>query len=175
MNRRSLVLPLAALLLTACSSDAARNPLAPSGSILAARGSGVTAMQAKSIHGTLEAVETGVLQPGTTLIVTHLEGEGTASHLGRYTAVADFTVNFATASGSGRFTFTAANGDILTGTDIGQAVVTAGIAAVTETITIMDGTGRFANATGTITLVRRVVQATGVSSGSFDGTIYLAK
>jgi hypothetical protein len=42
-------------------------------------------------------------------------------------------------------------------------------------VTITDGTGRFAGAAGTLTVVRRVVQATGVSSGTVEGTITLPK
>jgi hypothetical protein len=104
-----------------------------------------------------------------------LEGEGTASHLGRFTVVADFTLNLAAFTASGRVTYTAANGDVLTGTATGRAAVGGGIATVTETVTITGGTGRFAGATGTLTVVRRVVQATGVSSGTIDGTITLPK
>jgi hypothetical protein len=33
------------------------------------------------------------------------------------------------------------------------------------------GTGRFAGATGSLTVERVLIQATGVSSGSFNGTI----
>ena len=178
MLRRPLALAalaLAALALAACSPETARNPLAPSAPSLARGGQGDAAAKTKRIHGTLDATETGGLRPGTTLVVRHLEGEGTASHLGRYTLVSDFALNIATATASGRVTLTAANGDVLTGTLVGRAMVAAGIATVTELVTITGGTGRFAGATGTLTLVRRVVQATGVSSGTVDGTITLPK
>ena len=167
---------LTALALAACSPDAARDPLAPDAPTLARRGAHEdAATKAKRIHGTVEATEAGVLQPGTTLIVRRLEGEGTASHLGRFTVVADFTLNVTTFTATGRVTLTAANGDVLTGTSTGRAVVGGGIAAVTETVTITGGTGRFAGATGTLTIMRRVVQATGVSSGTIEGTITLPK
>ena len=175
MRRCTAPAVLLALALAACSPDGARTPLAPSAPNLAAGSRGAAATIAKRIHGTLEAVETGAFQPGSTLIVTHLEGEGAASHLGRYTVVADFTFDLATAAGSGRITFTAANGDSFTATETGQAVDTDGIAQITEAATITGGTGRFAGATGALTIVRRLDQATGRSSGSFDGTIYLAK
>ena len=162
--------------LAACSPDASREPLAPSAPSLARGGHGDAATKAKRIHGTLEATETGVFRPGTPpLSVRHLEGTGTASHLGRFTVVADFTLNLATFTGGGSVTYTAANGDVLTGTATGRAVVGGGIAAVTETVTITGGTGRFAGATGTLTLVRRVVQATGTSSGTIEGTIMIRK
>ena len=170
---------LPALVLTAALAargpDASREPLAPSAPSLARGGHGDAVTKAKRIRGTLEATETGVPRPGTPLIVRHLEGRGTASHLGRFTVVADFTLNLATFTASGSVTFTAANGDVLTGTVTGRAMVGGGIATVTETVTITGGTGRFAGATGTLTLVRRVVQATGTSSGTIEGTIMIRK
>lgn len=171
----TLTLPLAALAPAACSHDPATHPLAPAESLLAVRGQANAATQAKRIHGTLEATEAGVLQPGATLIARRLEGAGTASHLGRYRLSADFTLNLATATAAGSVTLTAANGDLLTGTSAGRAAVGSGIAAVTETVTITSGTGRFSGATGTLTILRRVVQATLVSSGTIDGTIMLPK
>ena len=164
---------LLALALAACSPDAGLGPLAPAAPNLAAAGHPNGAAKAKRIHGTVEATETGAPQPGTPIVVRRLVGEGTASRLGRFTVVADFTLNLATASGGGTVTYTAANGDLLTGTTTGRAVLAAGIATVTETVTITGGTGRFAGATGTINGVRRLVQATGVSSGTFDGTVTL--
>ena len=164
-----------ALVLIACSADMATHPLTPGASPLEVRGPTSAATQAKRIHGALEATEGGVLRPGTTLLEQHLDGEGIASHLGRFTMVADFTLNLATATAAGSITITSANGDVLTGTTTGSAVVGGGIAAVTETVTLTGGTGRFAGATGTLTMTRRVVQATLVSSGTIDGTITLPK
>jgi hypothetical protein len=176
MSHRLLALALAALAVAACSPDSTGNPLAPAAPSLARGGNGDAATKAKHIRGTLEATETGVFRPGPPpLSVRHLEGGGTASHLGRFTLVADFTLNLATATATGRVTFIAANGDALTGTVTGRAVVGGGIAAVTETVTITGGTGRFAGATGTLAVMRRVVQATGISSGTLDGTITLPK
>jgi hypothetical protein len=40
-----------------------------------------------------------------------------------------------------------------------------------EVMTITGGTGRFADATGSFTLERVINLSTGVSSGSFSGTI----
>ena len=175
MPHRPLTLALAALALAACSPESAHGPLAPSAPSFARSSQGSAETKTKRIHGTLEAAETGVLQPGTPLSVRHLEGDGTASHLGRYTAVADFTLNLATATATGHVTFTAANGDLLTGTTAGRAVVGGGIAVITETVTVTGGTGRFAGATGTLIILRRAVQATGVSSGTVEGTITLPK
>ena len=42
---------------------------------------------------------------------------------------------------------------------------------IEEVATITGGTDRFANATGTFTVQRMLNLTTGVSTGSFDGTI----
>lgn len=162
----------------ACSPGAAPGPVAPSTPSLVSRGAADAAdaaMKSKHVHGTLEAMEAGALQPGTTLVVRRLVGEGTASHLGRFTVAGSFTRNLATATGGGSATYTAANGDAFTGTVTGRAVVAAGIATVTEAVAITGGTGRFAGAAGTLTVVRRVVHATAALAGTIDGTITLSK
>jgi hypothetical protein len=169
------VLLVLTVALAGCSPDAARDPLAPSGPSLSASARPETATKVKRIHGTLEAFESGMPQPGTPIVVRRLVGEGTASHLGRFTVVADLTLNLATASGTGTGTYTAANGDVLTTTATGRAVLAGGIATVTEAVTITGGTGRFAGATGSLTVVRRIVQATGISTGTIDGEITLPK
>ena len=175
MRTLSASAALLALALAACGTDATRDPIAPSTAVLVRGDQADVDPKTKHIVGTIEATETGVPQPGTPIVVRRLEGEGTASHLGRFTTVGVITLNLATASGTGIVTYTAANGDVLTGTATGQAVVGGGFATVTETVTITGGTGRFAGATGTFTVVRRIVQATGISSGTIDGRITLSK
>jgi hypothetical protein len=120
--------------------------------------------------GTIQAVETSqVVFP--TLSVTR-DGTGTATYLGKYTEHATFQVNLLTLSGVGSATFTAANGDTLTATVVGQATPTSpGVVSIVEVYTITGGTGRFADATGTFTLERTLNQATGVSTGTFSGAI----
>lgn len=173
MRTLSAPAALLAVALTACSTDTTRDPVAPSGTVLSRVDHADADTKSMHIHGNMEATEWGTPQPGSPIVLRRLEGEGTASHLGRFTTVANITLNLATATGSGTVTYTAANGDMLSGTATGQAVIAAGIATVTETVTITGGTGRFAGAAGTFTVVRRVVQATGFSSGTIDGTITL--
>ena len=173
MRTLSAPAALLALTLTACGTGGAGDPVGPSAAGLARVEHANADTKSMHIHGNMEATETGTPQPGTPIVVRRLEGEGIASHLGRFTTVGNITLNLATASGTGTVSYTAANGDVLNGTSIGQAVITAGIATVTETVTIIGGTGRFAGATGTFTVVRRVVAATGSSSGTIDGTITL--
>lgn len=114
-----------------------------------------------------------------TQIVTPLEpplafvdgqASGQATHLGRFTVTFPHTVNFATASGTGTYTFTATNGDTLTATFTGQAQLGT-IFSIVEQATITGGTGRFAGATGHFTARRLFDPATGETTGSLDGTI----
>ena len=72
--------------------------------------------------------------------------------------------------------FIAANGDSLYGVGAGSGVPsdTPGYTLVTQFYAITGGTGRFAGATGHFTVTRLVNDATGVSKGSFDGTIVRA-
>jgi hypothetical protein len=118
------------------------------------------------LGGTLEATETAGA-------VRHLVGTGEATQLGRFTLTSDFTVDTTTGIGSGTAIWTAANGDKIFTTLAGQAVITFPIATVTETHTITGGTGRFADASGSIVLVRSLNIPTLTSSGSITGTISL--
>ena len=79
--------------------------------------------------------------------------EGTATQLGRFTGTVAAEVN-PDASSTGTFNLTAANGDQLSGTFVGQGVsIPPNQARITEVATIENGTGRFAGATGTFTMV----------------------
>jgi hypothetical protein len=104
-------------------------------------------------------------------------GTGTAVLLGRFTSTFTATVTLATGSATGRVRFVAADGDHLDATFIGQGTPTTepGVVTIEEVATISDGTGRFASSTGAFTIHRVLNQATGVSSGSFDGTINLGR
>ena len=98
--------------------------------------------------------------------------------LGRFTAVSVDTVDVATATATGTMNFTAANGDRLMTTTIGgeDEFTPPNISSVRAVApTIVGGTGRFANATGTFTVRYRgaIDFANGTSSGagSFEGHI----
>lgn len=101
-----------------------------------------------------------------------LTGTGNATHLGTFTVDFPHCVNFANGSGSGTFVLTAANGDTVTGTVIGQAVLPPvnGVLSINETWTITGGTGRFGGATGIFTMVR-LNTGLDATTGSFKGTI----
>ena len=81
---------------------------------------------------------------------------------------------------TGTFDFIAANGDRIHTTTVGveNSFTPPNVSHATLNVTIVDGTGRFAGATGSVTI--RLVQtidfatATSTGSGSFEGRINLA-
>ena len=119
--------------------------------------------------GTYEGLETVLTVPSH----HHLDAAGNATHLGRFTVTADWTVTTAGAIETSS-TWTAANGDEFFTRFTRGGVFVPPTATFTETHTITGGTGRFANASGTFT----VVQTRGLSmpynnSATIDGTINL--
>lgn len=122
-------------------------------------------------RGTLQATET---VDGT---LHNLLGTGVATHLGRFTLTAEFTVTpppLATASGTA--VWTAANGDQIFTETTGHVVAPPPpFLVVSETHIITGGTGRFAEASGSIVLVRSLRIETNPieSTASITGTINL--
>ena len=101
-----------------------------------------------------------------------IEATGNGSQLGRFTLEIPHLVNQALRTGIGTYVFTAANGDTLTADFAGQAtIVSPGVIATHETAVITGGTGRFADATGTFIADRTFFMATGMTVGSFEGTV----
>jgi len=103
-----------------------------------------------------------------------LEATGTATQLGNFTYDFPQTVDRSTipAIGVGVATFTAANGDELFALIYGEATPGApGVLLVVEEGTILGGTGRFANATGSFVIEREIDTVNLTTIGSFDGTI----
>jgi hypothetical protein len=101
-----------------------------------------------------------------------IQGTGNATQLGGFTVEIPHLVNQATRIAVGSYVFTAANGDTLTADFTGQATLLApGVLSVAETGVITGGTGRFAAATGSFAAERMFFVATGVTTGSFAGTI----
>lgn len=112
---------------------------------------------------------------GTQAIVPPNQVQGTATgtgtHLGQFVVVFPHTVDFATRTGTGTYTFTAADGDTLVASFQGQAQGTPPMVSIVEHATVTGGTGRFAGTTGTFTAHRTFNQTTGVTTGSFVGTL----
>ena len=120
--------------------------------------------------GTLEGSQTTtLLEPPLAFSV--VSATGTATHLGRFTVEIPHTVNFATRTGEGTYTLTAAPGDTLTARFTGTADTSTPIFAIVEHATITGGTGRFARAAGTFTAHRLFDPVNGTTTGSFEGTI----
>ena len=133
--------------------------------------SAVSAVAAETpFKGTFTAVETSQLV--FPILSVNREGTGTATYLGRYTVHVTLQVSVLTLAATGTATFTAANGDTLSASVVGQATrIGPTVLSIVEVYTITGGTGRFADATGIFTLHSNVDQTTGVSSGTFSGVL----
>jgi hypothetical protein len=111
------------------------------------------------------------------MVAVRIEATGTATYLGRFTLEAPHVVNQATLTAVGTYLITAANGDTITANLAGTATMVdpPNVVAITETATVTGGTGRFAGATGTIQVERVFNRATGVTTGTLQGWISLAR
>ena len=171
---RAIVLA-ASVLAAACSDQASTSPTSPASAALTpAQSRNATQVP---LRGTFTAADQGVVVPPSLLVQG--TGDGNATHLGRFTMSFSAVADLATPTATGTFTFTAANGDHLFVTFVGNAAETIepGVVSFTETLTIVGGTRRFVGATGTF-IMRRLADidfATGTSTsvGSFDGHINL--
>ena len=160
---------------TACAGQGLTSPMSPSISI---GGAAVTEAHDASelpFKGTLETVESITGSPPVLQDV--LTGTGQATHLGRFTATFTYDIHLEELTSNGFFTLIAANGDSIFTDFVGQGNPIEGsdFSFIVETNTITGGTGRFAGATGSFTVERLLNRVTGVSSGSFDGTIEFGK
>jgi hypothetical protein len=159
------------LFAAACNGTALTSPTSPANAGVGPAQTAARGGTALPFHGSFTSV-VDVPPPSA-----HATAEGTATHLGRFTGILTADVRPDNTS-TGRFNFTAANGDTLSGTFVGQGVfVPPNSARVTEVATIENGTGRFAGATGTFTMssVHTIDFATGTGTvvGTFDGQINL--
>jgi hypothetical protein len=143
--------------------------LAPGGSGGAFARGGIHTVPLKgTIEGTVSV--TPLNPPLASVVIT---ASGTATGLGQFTLQVPHTVNFATRTGTGTFTFTAANGDRLTASFTGLADTSQPIFSIEEQATITGGTGRFAGATGTFTAHRLFDPVAQTTTGTFEGIITL--
>src|ERR1043165_4840945 len=83
--------------------------------------------------------------PFATILCT---AEGEATHLGHYTVTGNYVVNVLSATETGAFTITAANGDMLFTTTTGHALQPPSLKETVDNVTVTGGTGRFEGATG---------------------------
>ena len=159
------------LFAAACSGTALNSPTSPTNASVGPAQTAARGGTALPFRGSFTSV-IDVPPPSA-----HATAEGTATHLGRFTGTLTADVNPDNTS-TGTFSFTAANGDELSGTFVGQGVfVPPNTARITEVATIENGTGRFAGATGTFTMisVHTIDFATGkgTADGTFEGQINL--
>jgi hypothetical protein len=173
----ALVLLAPAMLMAACSGPASPTSASPANAVAPASDSAGPAggtLQPLDVpfKGSMEGTQS-VTPMAFPFLAVDGTAEGQATQLGRFTLHFPHTVNLTTKFGEGAYTFTAANGDLLTASFSGQAVG-AGVVSIEEHATVTGGTGRFDGASGTFTVTRQFNQATGATSGTFDGTIHLA-
>ena len=167
MMRSYAVTAFVAAVGAGCSQQS--SPTGPSSQGLATMPAPSAVQHAVPFKGSLEGSQTLTpLQPPLGFVNGSATGNGT--HLGLFTVTFPHTVNFATRSGTGTYTFTAANGDTLTADFSGQA--SGGpVVSIVENATVTGGTGRFEGATGSFVVERWFDQASGVTEGRFEGTI----
>lgn len=154
------------LLAAACAGSAPTAPTSSAGKGLSVPPIRATAGSELPYKGTLQATEA---VNGTQ---HHLDGSGNGTQLGLFGYSADITVDEATGDGTGTVTWKAANGDVVRATTAGRIVFfDFPMIGLQETQTIRGGTGRFAEASGTIVVDRTLNLETGTTSGSFSGTL----
>lgn len=155
--RKGLYLPMAAMILTALAvpMTAAQDQVPFKGSI---QGNEIDTPQGGP--------------PPTTLSVNG-SATGIGTHVGQFSFTYQLTVTLSNGTATGSAQLIAANGDSIYSTVAGSSEPTAtpGVSSITEINTITGGTGRFAGAQGSFTVERLINQTTGLTSGSFHGTI----
>ena len=124
-------------------------------------------------NGTMQSNETYSTAFYTMFVTAN--GSGDANELGRFTASYQMEANMLDMSVSETVYFAGTNGDSLQASAVGQAVEdrTPGMFKIVEIYTITGGTGRFAGASGTLTMNRLLSIDAGVASSSFEGYILL--
>jgi hypothetical protein len=123
--------------------------------------------------GTMQSTEIYAINSPAMSVVA--SGSGSANLLGQFTISYQTQVNLLDLSGTESAQFIGFNGDSIQAKGLGQATEnrTPGMFNVTEIYTITGGTGKFAGASGTITLDRLVSMTTGATASTFEGYLLL--
>lgn len=100
--------------------------------------------------GTVAGFVTSITPQDASHLLFEVTVSGIATHLGRFTGVAQVVQNVDDGSYIGSFTWTAANGDTISGTFSGQLIPTEtpGVFDNIQQSILTGGTGRFEHATG---------------------------
>lgn len=124
-------------------------------------------------HGSIQGVE--IAEAHFPTLFVDGSGSGKATHLGRFTLTYELEADLVTHETSGSSLFTAANGDSIATDFIGFGSLTEDpdVRSIVEMHTITGGTGRFSGATGTFIRTYLLNLVSGITSGSFDGSIVL--
>ena len=175
---RWTIVSLCALMMAACSGQSLNSPTSPTGAMGAPNPSlgtaGVGRTQALGgtelpFQGSFTLQSHSTFEPPITLVIIGTEG-GNATHLGRFTATSEDRVNTTNNTATGTFNFTAASGDQLWTTTAGaeNEFVPPNVSKVTTAATIVGGTGRFAGASGHLTI--RTTQTIDFATNSATGS-----
>jgi len=117
----------------------------------------------------------GFVLPGACAggVAVDIDGAGTATHVGRYEYSALECFNLGAGTFAGAATITAADGATLSGHYAGTVAGTAGPNVITyaEDFVIDGGTGRFAGASGHLTVDGLADLATGAHSQTLSGSL----
>lgn len=126
-------------------------------------------------HGAIQGIEIADVQ--FPKLFVDGSASGNATHLGRFTMTYELEVDLLTHQTFGSGVFTAANGDTLFTDIIGLGTPTENpdVHSVVEVHSITGGTGRFAGATGSFIREYLLNPVTGITRGSFKGTIVIHK
>jgi hypothetical protein len=127
--------------------------------------------QTFKIHGSFAASEVHVHSNAT--VAFHVDAAGESAILGHYSLHEDTTLISASMAVGTAEIVTASGDHIYTTTNNEGAYVGPNALAIRETHTVTGGTGRFAGATGTITIERVLDLVTLLSEGTITGTLLL--
>jgi len=110
-------------------------------------------------------------KPPTVLVV--VTGSGQATHLGRYQFTFTHYIHILDGTLYGDLSMTAADGDVLLASVIGQSTPTAekGVQTLNETATFSGGTGRFQDAAGSALITGEVDMNTKAVDATMEGII----
>ena len=126
------------------------------------------------LNGTMEASESYQSLPDPSLgFFGNASGTATTERLGQLLLFYDGIVDVAISAGPGGTRLIDTNGDSIYALYWGQGAAPDpnGDVRVVHTATIVGGTGRYADATGSFTVDRMLNIFTGATSGSINGTI----
>ena len=154
-TRSKVFLPMAAMILTAALAVPA------------------AAQQQVPFNGALQGNDFDIAFTDTSVTVLTV-GTGIGTLVGQFsftqTVTVDFTTSVPTSTGSAQLI--AANGDSISTTVSGSGeMIEPGLFRIEDVHTIKGGTGRFAGAQGSFTVMRLASGVTFLTSGSYEGTI----